>query len=154
MVEYAEAAKTDPKFAFFTPHYNVFFQMVTTKENPMMLYQDGSPSSEFWIKASEQLDADDLAKHQACLLAASDMGILFSTIAPYRVDIRKTQFASIDHSIWLHNPHINMNDWHFIRANSVWAGNSRSLVKAEIYNSAGELVASVAQEGLVRAQLL
>lgn len=154
MSQYLEAAKTNPKMRFFTSHRNDFFNIVTTKENPMMLYQDGRANSEFWIKAGEILDDNHLAKHQACLLAASDMGILFSTIAPYKVDITKTQIASIDHSIWLHTPTINMNDWHLIRAHSCWAANSRSLVKANIYNQMGVLVATVAQEGLIRTSLL
>lgn len=154
MAQYLEAAKTDPTYRFFSRHRNDFFDIVTTQDNPMMLYKDGSARSEFWIKTSEKLADDALAQQQACLLIASDMGILFSTIAPYQVDIKNTQFTSVDHSVWLHDPHINMSEWHLIRANSVWAANSRSLVKAEIYNQSGKLVASIAQEGLVRTQLL
>lgn len=154
MQEYIELAKDNPKYSFFTSHRNDFFTVVTTKENPMMLYHDGSASNEFWIKPSEKIDANHIAKHQACLLAASDMGILFSTIAPYKIDLAKTQMTSIDHSVWLHDPHIDMNQWHLVKANSCWAGNSRSLVKADMFNETGKLVASVAQEGLVRTKLL
>lgn len=154
MQGYIKAAETNPELRFFASHRNDFFDVVTTRENPMMLYQDGSTSSEFWIKASEPLDTKDIIKHQACLLGASDMGILFSTIAPYKIDMKQTQIASIDHSVWLHDPHVDMNEWHLIKANSCWAGNSRSLVKADIYNQQGNLVATVTQEGLVRTRLL
>lgn len=149
-----KAADTDPKVRLFTSHRQTAYDIVTTRENPLLLYQDGSARSEFWIKIKAPLAANDVVKNQACLLMASDMGILFSTIAPYQVDMKKTQFASIDHSFWLHNPAINMNNWHLIQAQSTWAGNSRSLVKADIFNQHGNLVASVAQEGLIRTQLI
>lgn len=149
-----KVAESNPEYAFFSSHHDEFFDIVTTQEQPTMLYQDGRANSEFWIRAGDELISDERIMHQACLLAASDMGVLFSTIAPYKVDFKKTQITSIDHSVWLHEPHIDMNHWHLIRAHSCWAGNSRSLVRADIFDQTGTLVATIAQEGLVRTQLL
>ena len=57
--------------------------------------------------------------------------------------------ASLDHAMWLHAP-IKFDEWHLYSMDSPFAGKGRGLNRGMIYNMAGDLVASVAQEGLVR----
>jgi len=59
------------------------------------------------------------------------------------------QVASLDHSLWYHRP-LRMDDWLLYAMDSPSASGSRGLSRGQIFNRAGELVASVAQESLMR----
>jgi len=62
---------------------------------------------------------------------------------------RGLQTASIDHAIWFHRPS-NFNDWHLYAQRSPSASGSRGFNLGEVYSQDGRLVASTAQEGLMR----
>ena len=99
----------------------------------------------------------DAAKGQApwmqhCLLAyASDMNLLGSSLRPHGI----TWFqggvvpTSLDHAMWFHAP-INFEDWHLYSMDSPFTGRGRGFNRGSIFTQDGRLVASVAQEGLVR----
>ena len=59
------------------------------------------------------------------------------------------QVASLDHSLWYHRP-LRMDDWLLYAMDSPSASGSRGLSRGQLFNRAGELVASVAQESLMR----
>ena len=59
------------------------------------------------------------------------------------------QVASLDHSLWYHRP-LRMDDWLLYAMDSPSASGSRGLSRGQIFNRAGELVASVTQESLMR----
>ncbi|MDX5393541.1 MAG: thioesterase family protein, partial [Caulobacteraceae bacterium] len=59
------------------------------------------------------------------------------------------QSASLDHAMWFHKPS-NFNDWHLYTQDSPSASGGRGFVRGAIYAQDGTLVASVAQEGLMR----
>ena len=59
------------------------------------------------------------------------------------------QVASLDHAMWFHRP-VLMNDWHLYVQESPSASGARGFTCGMIYSKAGALVASVAQEGLIR----
>ncbi len=61
----------------------------------------------------------------------------------------KLMSASLDHAIWFHAP-VKFSDWHLYAMDSPFAGSGRSFNRGSIYNQDGKLVASVAQEGLMR----
>ncbi|MCR9126466.1 MAG: acyl-CoA thioesterase II [Rhodobacteraceae bacterium] len=89
---------------------------------------------------------------QHCLLAyASDMNLLGSSLRPHG----KTWFqgevmtASLDHAMWFHAP-IRFEDWHLYTMDAPFTGGARGFNRGAIYTQGGTLVASVAQEGLVR----
>ena len=89
---------------------------------------------------------------QHILLAyASDMNLLGSSLRPHGLTwFRKTQMtASLDHAMWFHGP-ISFQNWHLYTMDSPWTGNARGFNRGSIYTRDGKLVASVAQEGLVR----
>jgi acyl-CoA thioesterase-2 len=61
------------------------------------------------------------------------------------------QVASLDHSLWFHG-NLRMDDWLLYAMDSPWAGNARGFSRGSIFNRQGQLVASVAQEGLTRVR--
>ena len=108
------------------------------------------PVKHVWFRADGSLP-DNPALHQYLLAYASDFGLLTTSMLPHGVSVwqKFMQVASLDHAIWFHRP-IRMDEWLLYAMDSPWAGNARGFSRASIFNQAGELVASVAQEGLIR----
>ncbi len=94
---------------------------------------------------------DDPALHRAVLAYASDMALLGTGMMPHGVSFMTPgmQVASLDHSLWLHET-CRADDWLLYAMDSPWAGNSRDFNRGSIFTRDGRLVASVAQEGLIR----
>lgn len=89
---------------------------------------------------------------QQCLLAyASDMNLLGSSLRPHGQTWYTGQVmtASLDHAMWFHAP-VMLDDWHLYALDAPWTGNARGFNRGLIYTREGRLVASVAQEGLMR----
>jgi len=61
------------------------------------------------------------------------------------------QTASLDHAVWLHEP-FRFDEWLLYTTDSPWAGHSRGFNRGRIYSRDGRLVASAAQEGLIRVR--
>jgi len=82
---------------------------------------------------------------------ANYFSLLITALLPHDVSFFRTpmKIASLDHSMWFHKK-INANDWHLYVVNSPFAGNARGYCQGSIFNIKGDLVASVAQEGLIR----
>jgi len=95
-------------------------------------------------KASPQL-------HHCLLAYASDMNLLGSSLRPHGLTWfnRKVMTASLDHSMWFHGP-VQFDQWHLYTMDSPFTGGARGFNRGSIYAQDGRLVASVAQEGLVR----
>jgi acyl-CoA thioesterase-2 len=95
--------------------------------------------------------ADDPILHQAVLAYASDYGFLPTALLPHGVPIRdpRLQLASLDHTLWMHRP-FRTDDWLLYVMDSPSAAGARGFVRGEVYTRAGTLVASTAQEGLIR----
>jgi acyl-CoA thioesterase-2 len=107
------------------------------------------PIQNVWMRASGI--GDDPVFNQAVLAYASDMSFLSTSMRPHGMSwqTRGLQTASIDHAIWFHRP-VNFNDWHLYVQKSPSASGSRGFNLGEIYTRDGVLVASTAQEGLMR----
>ncbi|MES1924092.1 acyl-CoA thioesterase II [Salinisphaera sp. T31B1] len=103
-----------------------------------------------WLKAKAPLP-DSQAVHRAVLTYASDFNLLATSLFPHGVSFFTPgmQMASIDHAIWFHRD-LAMDDWLLYSMDSPGAQDARGLSRGLIFNRAGELVASVAQEGLIR----
>ncbi|RMD50002.1 MAG: acyl-CoA thioesterase II [Alphaproteobacteria bacterium] len=89
---------------------------------------------------------------QHCLLAyASDLNLLGSALRPHGLSwfTGEVMTASLDHAMWFHGP-TDFSEWHLYAMDSPWAGGGRGLNRGLIYARDGRLVASVAQEGLMR----
>jgi len=109
-----------------------------------------APEQHSWFRVVAPLP-DDLALHRAMLAYASDMTLLGTCLLPHGVSwmTGEVQTASLDHAIWLHEP-FRFDEWLLYTTDSPWAGHSRGFNRGKIYSRDGRLVASVAQEGLIR----
>jgi acyl-CoA thioesterase-2 len=105
-----------------------------------------------WIKVSGRLDDDQLT-HQAALTYASDMTLLGSTLVPHGTHPMhpKMQSASLDHTIWFHRP-LRADEWLLYDQVSPSASGARGLAIGRVFTEDGLLVATVAQEGLIRSR--
>ena len=103
-----------------------------------------------WMRAKADMGEDE-GFNQAVLAYASDAGLLESAMWPHdlRFDTPGLQFASLDHAMWFHRP-VRMNDWHLYTQDSPSVSGARGFARGLIYAQGGALVASVAQEGLLR----
>ena len=116
-----------------------------------MLAPDQRPAlQQTWFKAKAPLP-DDPHLHRAVLTYASDFSLLATSLMPHGVSFFTPgiQMASIDHALWIHRD-LRVDDWLLYSMDSPGAQDARGLSRGLIFNRAGELVASVAQEGLIR----
>lgn len=103
-----------------------------------------------WFRAVATLP-DLPALHQCVLAYASDMTLLDTSLLPhgYNLFTPELQLASLDHAIWFHRP-FRADEWLLYVQDSPSASGSRSFNRGEIFRRDGALVASVAQEALIR----
>jgi len=107
-------------------------------------------SQQVWIKATGEL-GDSLACNQCVLAYASDFTLLDTAlIAHGRFVFDPTlMLASLDHAIWFHRP-FRIDDWLLYSQDSPTSAGARAFCRGTLFTRSGELVASTAQEGLVR----
>ncbi|HEY7296441.1 MAG TPA: acyl-CoA thioesterase II [Xanthobacteraceae bacterium] len=103
-----------------------------------------------WIRATGRLP-DEPAIHQCVLAYASDMTLLDSALIPHGRTVfeKSIMAASLDHALWLHRP-FRADDWLLYAQDSPSLAGARGFSRGLIFARDGTLVASVAQEGLVR----
>jgi acyl-CoA thioesterase-2 len=106
--------------------------------------------SRLWIRVGGRLDDDELT-HRAAFTYASDMTLLASALVPHGVHIADPtlQSASLDHTIWFHRP-FRADEWLLYDQVSPSASGARGLALGRVFTQDGRLVATVAQEGLIR----
>jgi len=110
------------------------------------------PVFNVWFRATGRLP-DDAAIHKCVLGYASDMMLLDTALYPHGRWIfdRNMQVASLDHALWFHRP-FRADEWLLYAQDSPSASGARGFTRGAIYTSEGVLVASVAQEGLIRVR--
>jgi acyl-CoA thioesterase-2 len=109
---------------------------------------DHPSRARMWIRVGEGL-GDDLQVHRAAFTYASDIGLLGAALAAHDVTPADVQMASLDHTIWFHRP-FRADDWWLYDMQSPSAQGARGLALARVYAPDGRLVATAAQEGLIR----
>jgi acyl-CoA thioesterase II len=124
------------------------FRMVQT---PDYRYpQAGPPRQDVWFRAIDGL-AEDASRH-ACLLAyVSDYHLIATAMRPHGLTLGSAGVivASIDHAMWFHRP-VRVDEWLLYSIESPAAAGARGFARASLFTRAGVLVASTAQEGLLR----
>jgi len=108
------------------------------------------PYQQVWFRLSERVgDAPEL--HRALLAYASDFHLLGTATFPHGISYYQpnVQMASLDHGLWFHRP-FRADDWLLYSIDSPTAQGGRGLARGLIYDREGHLVASTAQEGLIR----
>jgi len=108
------------------------------------------PQRLVWMRAVARLP-DDPALHGYLLAYASDFGFLTTALRPHGLTWLSpgVQIASLDHHMWFHQP-FRVDEWLLHVMDSPSAHGSRGLVRGSVYTEDGRLVASTAQEGLIR----
>jgi acyl-CoA thioesterase-2 len=115
---------------------------------------DGSQhpaAARLWFRAAGDIGTDDQVMHRCVLTYASDLTLLGSSLTPHPVMLgsKNLQAASLDHAVWFHRP-VRTDSWLLYDQVSPSASGARGFAAARIFDLTGALVASVAQEGLIR----
>lgn len=108
------------------------------------------PFQNVWVRASGRLP-DDPAIHRAVLSYLSDMTLLDTALIAHGRSVfsRNMQVASLDHALWFHRP-FRADEWLLYAQDSPNSSGARGLTRGSLYSRDGRLIASVAQEGLIR----
>lgn len=108
------------------------------------------PSQAIWLKTVAPVSGGP-DMHRVMLAWASDMHLLGTSMRPHGLSWVKgnAQTASLDHAIWFHDD-LRVDDWLLYVTDSPWAGRGRGFNRGMIFARDGRLVASTAQEGLIR----
>lgn len=121
-------------------------------DRPIYLEADRQPHAvnAVWMRTKASLP-DDPAIHRAALLYASDYTLLEPVLRRHGLHWAKPgmKIASLDHAMWWHRD-ARADDWLLYVQNSPAAQGSRGLAQGHIFTTEGRLVATVAQEGMVR----
>lgn len=108
------------------------------------------PKQDVWVRTLGEVPADR-RYHNAVLAWLSDMTLLDASLYPHGTSIfdPRLQAASLDHAMWFHRP-VTFDDWLLYTQDSPSASGARGMTRGSIYSRSGVLIASVAQEGLIR----
>ncbi len=109
-----------------------------------------APARQVWFRAVDRLP-DDEGLHRRLLAYLSDYFLLDTATLPHGLPSfsGKLVMASIDHAMWFHRP-MRVDEWLLYAVESPSASGARGFARAGVYSRDGRLVASTAQEGLVR----
>jgi acyl-CoA thioesterase-2 len=115
--------------------------------------EDGNmlpPVKHVWFRAVDEVP-DEQSLHQNLLAYVSDYELLGASILPHDVSFERDQviMASLDHALWFHRK-VEIDRWLLYSIESPNASGARGYSRGQIFTEAGALVASVAQEGLIR----
>ena len=108
------------------------------------------PRANVWFKTIDRMP-DDEALHRNMLAYVSDYYLISTATRPhgYNVFSKNLQLASLDHAMWFERP-FRIDEWLLYSIESPTAVGARALSRGLIFNRDGDLVAAVAQEGLMR----
>ncbi len=114
--------------------------------------QRAPPERQIWFRAVDAL-ADDEMLHRRLLAYVSDFFLLDTATLPHGTSFLKPTLvmASIDHALWFHRA-LRVDDWLLYAMESPSASGARGFARASVFARDGRLVASAAQEGLVRSR--
>jgi acyl-CoA thioesterase-2 len=108
----------------------------------------GPPRIQSWLRATAP--AARSARMQQCAFAfLSDSTLMFNTLRPYGRAFLTHRVTSLDHHVWFHRP-FDVTRWHLLDQESSAAADGRGLNHARVFDEAGQLVATVAQESMLR----
>jgi len=146
----AHSAELSPSLRIQAVADNPIEQRPIDTQEDLYAPRAAPPMRRVWMRAVDKLP-DDPMVHAAILAYASDFSLLLTALRPHGVTIwtDAMQVASIDHVMWFHRP-CRMDDWLFYEMDSPSAQGARGLARGSIFTRSGVLVASTAQEGLIR----
>ena len=112
--------------------------------------QARAPFQHVWFRLVDRID-DAPSLHRAMVAYASDFNLIGTALLPHGIawTSGQVQLASLDHAMWFHRP-FRADEWLLYSLDSPTAQGSRGLARGQIFSLDGRLVASTAQEGLMR----
>ena len=146
-LRFAEKARPEARHHFLSPRP---IEMRAVEGRHWMNPDPAPPQSHSWMRAVAPLP-DDPRVHRAMLAFASDMTLLGTAILPHGLSWARGEVlsASLDHAIWFHEP-FRADAWLLYATDSPWSGAGRGFNRGRVFTRDGRLVASVAQEGMIR----
>jgi acyl-CoA thioesterase II len=111
----------------------------------------GEPRQAYWLRTVDRIPDDDPMLHRCLLAYASDFQFIGTALRPHGRSWYQPSMvvASIDHALWFHRE-ARVDDWLLYTMDSPTAQAARGFARGSIYDRGGRLIASVAQEGLMR----
>ena len=133
---------------YFAEDQPVEFRPVTL-DNPFAPVPR-EPINHVWFRITEKV-ADQPSLHRILLAYVSDFNLLGTAMRPHALSAAQPgiKVASLDHALWFHRP-FRADDWLLYALDSPSSSESRGFCRGSIFTQSGELIASVAQEGLIR----
>ena len=126
------------------------FEIRPVQPVALLSAEPAEPKQVFWVKTVDSLP-DDSEIHRNLLAYVSDYQLVATSTLPHGVPFERgrLQLASLDHAMWFHRP-FRLDDWLLYSMDSPNACGARGLARGEIFTRSGVMVASTAQEGLIR----
>ncbi len=124
---------------------------------PVGTPQPDEPIKPAWYRARTELPepagGDDGALHECLLAYVSDMGLMSTSLVPHAATTPRSRIvgASLDHAMWFHRP-LRVDRWILYDRDSPTAAASRGFNRGAFYGENGALLASTAQESLIRVR--
>jgi acyl-CoA thioesterase-2 len=147
---YADLAKLHPEVKRFSYRFEAIDSRQV--ENILMTHADAHPPRKHtWLKTRDRLP-DDPAVHLCMLAYMSDLDFMSTSMLPHGVrpgPASNIQGASLDHALWFHRP-FRADEWLLFAKSSPSAHGARGFVRGQFFTESGELVATAAQECLIR----
>lgn len=118
-----------------------------------MSREPSEPLAYTWFRTVAPI-SDDANLHRAIIAYASDFTLLGTSALPHGLSWMRGELvgASLDHALWFHRE-ARADEWLLYATESPWSGGGRGFNRGRIFNTAGQLVASVAQEGMMRRRI-
>ncbi|MEE4337517.1 acyl-CoA thioesterase [Erythrobacter sp.] len=125
-------------------------EMRTLDQLHWMSREPRSPRAHTWFRTVAALPDDPLL-HRAVITYASDYTLLGTSALPHGLSWMRGELvgASLDHAIWFHRE-ARADEWLLYATDAPWSGGGRGFNRGRIFDREGRLVASVAQEGMMR----
>ena len=131
-------------------------EMRTVDALHWMSREPREPRAHTWFRVVSPITgADDTPElHRAILTYASDYTLLGTSALPHGLSWMRNELvgASLDHALWFHRD-ARADEWLLYATDAPWSGGGRGFNRGRIFNQSGELVASVAQEGMMRKRV-
>lgn len=126
------------------------FEMREAEPRDPVNPQPTSDKNHVWLRLPAAVGQSPQMQH-ILLAYASDFGLLGSSLRPHGLNWyqRRTMTASLDHAMWFHGE-IALENWHLYSMDAPFAGGARGFNRGSVFSRDGRLIASVAQEGLMR----
>ena len=134
------------------PHTNPLlrgcFDLRIARQLPEGVPGDPEPRQETWMRSVDPL-GDERAVHEAALCWITDLTLPRTADLPHRHEPGRRRAASLDHTLWFHRP-FRADQWLLFCQRSPSYGDGRGMSIGQVFAQDGALVASVAQENLIR----